>query len=386
MKVQQMWCLNNTTAIVSVEISSFEADIAFFAKRHDPDTRQWLFDDFDTWFHDPGDSRAYVTPWRSRSRQKCARSSPGTAHERGWTLRRCLLLPSQRWHKKRSQPLSKCQPSQQRKLVIIDALDETEYESREDLLDLIMHRFSLLPEWLVFFITSRPEDTRENSDRDEQQVIDAVSQFVVLRGTPDQTLTFLHNLIPAWLTDKKKSSRKLSSIRRSQILSLQLVVFLSKRKKTRNPSRYFICSRKQCSCSLRMPSPSTLVYTKRFKRCPRDRFDSSCVRSLVGMDVYAFPDIDIRIGNMHCFATSSDKKTVAGAKDRSLLFFDASTCTAGTVGGPFEISGDTIDKIDQLEFSPDGKFVFFGRLDKWFSVERGCVEDFFSVLRQFSYL
>ncbi|KAJ7375994.1 hypothetical protein OS493_037546 [Desmophyllum pertusum] len=82
------------------------------------------------------------------------------------------------------------------------------YESREDFLDLIMHRFPLLPEWLVFFITSRPEDTRENSDRDEQQVIDAVSQFVVLRSS-DQTLTFLHNLIPACLTDKKKSSRKL---------------------------------------------------------------------------------------------------------------------------------------------------------------------------------
>ncbi|KAJ7375996.1 hypothetical protein OS493_037548 [Desmophyllum pertusum] len=243
-----------------------------------------------------------------------------------------------------AKPLSKCPPSQQRKLVIIDALDETEYESREDFLDLIMHRFPLLPEWLVFFITSRPEDTvqfrlkkynpcvkicagnsdqhnfyhqheqdiqtflkkridfsrlpysvddmsekcqglflyahyiveelklsvdsgkklnplsdvfpgdivdfflqnfervyehvgqdifkrlfgcvivapsplpvsfisyilnRENSDCDEQQVIDAVSQFVVLRGTSDQTLTFLHNLIPAWLTDKNKTSRKL---------------------------------------------------------------------------------------------------------------------------------------------------------------------------------
>ena len=35
-------------------------------------------------------------------------------------------------------------------------------------------------------------------------MIDAVSQFVVFR-TSDQTLTFLHNLIPAWLTDKKKA-------------------------------------------------------------------------------------------------------------------------------------------------------------------------------------
>ncbi|KAJ7376001.1 hypothetical protein OS493_037553 [Desmophyllum pertusum] len=32
----------------------------FFPQRHDPDTRQWLFDDFGAWFRDPGDSRAYV--------------------------------------------------------------------------------------------------------------------------------------------------------------------------------------------------------------------------------------------------------------------------------------------------------------------------------------
>ena len=35
-----------------------------------------------------------------------------------------------------------------------------------------------------------------------------------------------------------------------------------------------------------------------------------------------------------------------------------------------------IQRIKCLEFSPDDKFVFFGRLDKWFSVGRGCVEDF----------
>ena len=57
------------------------------------------------------------------------------------------------------EPLAKCNPCEQRNLVIIDALDETEYQSREDFLDLVMHRFPLLPKWLVFFITSRPEDT-----------------------------------------------------------------------------------------------------------------------------------------------------------------------------------------------------------------------------------
>ena len=49
--------------------------------------------------------------------------------------------------------------STQRKLVVVEALDETQYESREDFLDLIMNRFPLLPNWLLFFITSRPENT-----------------------------------------------------------------------------------------------------------------------------------------------------------------------------------------------------------------------------------
>ena len=240
------------------------------------------------------------------------------------------------------EPLTKCSIPCERKLIVIDALDETKYESREDFLDLIMHRFPLLPQWLVFFITSRPEDTvqlrlkkynpcikicagnsenlkfyqqheldirlyleksvdfsrlpysaedvakkcnglflfayyiervlkdqlylgkigqlsdifpedigefflqnfkrifhkvgadlykklfgcaiaaptplpvsfisyilqRENSDLDEQEVIDAFSTFVVVR-TSDQTLTFLHSLIPSWLTDKKRASARL---------------------------------------------------------------------------------------------------------------------------------------------------------------------------------
>ena len=241
------------------------------------------------------------------------------------------------------EPLAKCSASCKRMLIVIDALDETKYESRDDFLDLIMHRFPLLPQRLVFFITSRPEDTvqvrlkeynpcikicagnsenlkfyhqheldirlyleksvdfsclpfsaedvatkcdglflfayyiervlkdqlysgkisqltdlfpgdigeffrhnftrifrkvgadlykklfgcaiaapsplpvsfisyilqKENSDLDEQEVIDAFSTFLVVR-TSDQTFAFLHSLIPSWLTDKKKALARLS--------------------------------------------------------------------------------------------------------------------------------------------------------------------------------
>ena len=56
------------------------------------------------------------------------------------------------------EPLTKCSIPCERKLIVIDALDETKYESREDFLDVIKRRFPMLPEWLVFFITSRPVD------------------------------------------------------------------------------------------------------------------------------------------------------------------------------------------------------------------------------------
>lgn len=46
------------------------------------------------------------------------------------------------------------------------------------------------------------------SSLDEQEVIDALSTFLVFRK-PDQTFTFLHSLIPAWLTNKEKASRQL---------------------------------------------------------------------------------------------------------------------------------------------------------------------------------
>ena len=189
------------------EIASCEAEITFFAKRYDSDTRQWFFDDFDEWFRDPGDSRAYVLlgdPGVGKSvmagvmAQRMRKTgqlgaayfcchNDGTRNNPRYLLgtvalqlcdcntqykvfiggenRVKMLLGNSKlgvrelFTKLLQEPLSKCSPCHQRKLVIIDALDETENESREDFLDLIMHRFPLLPEWLVFFITSRPEDS-----------------------------------------------------------------------------------------------------------------------------------------------------------------------------------------------------------------------------------
>ena len=485
------------------------------------------------------------------------------------------------------EPLSKCSPYDQRRLVIIDALDETEYESREDFLDLIMHCFPLLPEWLVFFITSRPEDSvqfrlkkynpcvkicagdsdqdnfyqqheqdiqtflkkgidfyrlsvtaediskkcnglflyahyiveelknsahsgkklnqlsdlfpgdidsffqqnvkriynqvgqdifkkffgcaivapsplpvsiisyilkRENANHDEQRVIDAVSQFVVLR-TSDQTLAFLHNLIPAWLTDKNKASRRLFIDKKisGEYLTTIFVEILSSFVNESRPtclltdadlqdyvSRVavrFLCQ-KGAKDSLKAVFDCLTSYQFIERRIQSGRIEiyhllddlslaasclsveevskheileemlfvlgnnvivllecphllHSCLRNAsnavretvliprvsapwLELIVYAF--LGANIADMDCFATSPDGRTVAGAKGRSLQFFDPSTVE--NVSDPFDLSIDTIDTINHLEYSPDGKFLFFGRLDNWFSVERGCVEEF----------
>ena len=191
--------------LFNAEIANCEADIALYAGRCHKDTRQWLFDDFDKWFSGLGDSRAYVLLGdagvgksviagalaQRMKKTGClgaayfCRHYDGTRNDPRNLLGTiaCQLCNCNRQYsnimggeegvrimlansnlavqelctKLLEEPLSKCSPFQ-RKLVIIDALDETEYNSRKDFIRLIKERFPRLPEWLVFFITSRPED------------------------------------------------------------------------------------------------------------------------------------------------------------------------------------------------------------------------------------
>lgn len=199
--------VSNKAFFFFAEIANCETDITFFADRHDVNTRQWLFDDFDKWFDDPKDSKAYlllgdagvgksVMAGALAQRMKLAgrlaaayfcRHNDSTRND----PRNLLATIASQLSDSNSQyssiiggkdgvkmmlsnsnlgvlelctklleePLGKCSPSQPRKLVIIDALDETEYKVREDFLCLIKDRFPRLREGLVFFITSRPEDT-----------------------------------------------------------------------------------------------------------------------------------------------------------------------------------------------------------------------------------
>ena len=622
-----------TCRCFSAEFAYCEADITFFAARHDEDTRKWLFKDFDKWFSDPGDSRAYVLlgdagigksviagALTQRARNKghlgaayFCRHNDGTRNNPRYlvgTIARQLcdcnseistlvggedgvkmmltdskLGVKELFTKLLEEPLGKCLSCQPRKLVIIDALDETEYESREDFLYIIKKALPRLPQWLLFFITSRPEGSvqsrlekykpciricagdseersfykqheqdiklflkkeinfsyisysveqvtkkcnglflyayyivevlkesnshrvsqqtdlfpgdvdeffqenfqrvfdkvgadlyrklfgciiaapsplpisfvsyvlnREKSDLDEQEAIDAVSLFVV--RTSDGLVTFLHNLIPVWLTDKRKAPRRLLIDKKVAVEYLRIVFieilstvveetratlplrdedlerfamhfavrflchhidqnsltdvfnwlvnyrFLEKRIHSGRSEIYHVIEDFKLAASC-LPAEETqqrnvlqeisLALEGDFHvlvECPH--LLRSCLRNtLDGVgEIFSIPQVSApclewnicnilsakTLSKCNCFATTSDNKTLAGAKGRSLFFFDASTLKV--LGGPFEVSGDMIQEINCLEFSPDDKFVFFGRLDKWFSVGRGCVEDF----------
>ena len=168
------------------EFSSFEADIAFFSERHDPETRKWLFEDINSWFHVPGDSRAYVLlsdagigksviagalakraqdtgylgaayfchpndETRNDTRNllgtiacqlcKCSTEYSNIVGGEGGV--RMTFIANSRLNigglftKLLQEPLRKWAPCEQRQLVIIEALDETKYKSRDDFLAMI---------------------------------------------------------------------------------------------------------------------------------------------------------------------------------------------------------------------------------------------------------
>ncbi|XP_028407378.1 uncharacterized protein LOC114530010 isoform X2 [Dendronephthya gigantea] len=190
---------------ISYGFSDCTSDIEYFAGRYDPDTRLWLLQDFNKWFSDSGNSRAYVllgdaavgksvvaavVAQRAKKNGSMAaayfcRHYDGTRRDPRYLLgtisyQLCIcnseydrvvggesaiqnmltntkLGVHELFTKLLEEPLSKCGLIP-KKLVVIDALDEAEYLSRKDFLDLIINRFLMLPKWLVFFITSRPED------------------------------------------------------------------------------------------------------------------------------------------------------------------------------------------------------------------------------------
>ena len=599
-----------------------------FAERYDPDTRKWLLEDFNKWFEDPGDSRAYfllgdagvgksvlaaVLAHQKRNAGNLAaayfcRHNDATRNNPRYllgtiacqlckcneqytslvggevgirnSLGNSALGVQELFTKLLQEPLAQCAPAYPRKLVIIDALDETEYESREDFLDLIMRRFLMLPQWLVFFITSRPEDCvqfrlkkykscikicagnkenvkfyqqheqdiklyleksvdfsrlpisvddiakkcdglflyafyivralsnqlhsgvssqlddlfpgdiedffmqnfrrvflkvgadlykklfgcvvvapsplpvsfislilqRENSNLDEQEVIDALSTFLLFR-TPDQSFTFLHNLIPAWLTKREKASRKLfiDRIKAGEYFRDVITTCLSEFLDEQSEGSFSIDTRvldyvlRVGVCFLRGFSDKVSVGTisrcltsfkfiqarikcrrneiylliNDFKREAENKTSRDSKKQVI-QEIYAVVEKNVNVlsecpellhsclrmtskavqdavipygvstcwmeHSVHCeipfgisyFALSPDKKWLAGGTGQSIFLFDASTLER--IQGPIKVVESGND-IHHVEFSSDGKLLFFGRLDKWFSLDEGCLKE-----------
>ena len=620
-----------------VEISSFEADIAFLAERHDPDTRGWLFADINSWFHAPGDSRAYVLLGDAGvGKSVIAGALAKRAQDDGYlgavyfcshndetrndprnllgtiacqlckcnvqysnivggeggirmTLANSKLSIPGLFTKLLQEPLGKCTPCEQRKLVIIDALDETEYKSREDFLDLVMHRFPRLPEWLLFFITSRPENTvqvtlknynpcvkicvgygkhlddyqqheqdikrflakrvdfsrlsysvedvtrkcnglflcaflmvkvlnnlacsgnsgelnelfpgdiddffhvnfkricdkvgedlfrtlfgcvaaspsplprsfisfllkREKSNLDEQEVIDIVSIFLVHRAS-DLTFTFLHNLIPSWLTDRNKARRFFVdiSVAREYLKKIVLeflpssVINVSSGKHSSTETDlldyvWHVGVRLLCKCDDRdsMKIAHNVLTNYQFiqKRIQKSRIGvysviadiklsagcqnlsdteketlqgvcralernihtllecphllPSCLRmasKAVKLNItipdgvsttwmewrwLPFPVPKATRGNKvtSCFAFSPDRKLLAEVKDGFISLYNSGSLER--LVGP--VGAKELADVKRLAFSSCGNFVFFGKIDRAFSVERGDIETYF---------
>ena len=603
-----------------------------FAKRYDPDTRKWLFEDFNKWFEDPGDSRAYfllgdagvgksvlaaVLAHQKRNAgnlaaayfcchndatrnnpryllgtiacQLCKCNEQYTSLVEGEvgirnSLGNSALGVQELFTKLLQEPLAQCAPAYPRKLVIIDALDETEYESREDFLDLIMRRFLMLPQWLVFFITSRPEDCVqfrlkkykscikicagnrenvkfyqkheediklyleksvdfsrlpnsvddiakkcnglflyafyivralsnqlhsgvfsqlddlfpgdiedffmqnfsrvfpkvgadlykklfgcvvvapsplpvsfisfilqiENSNLDEQEVIDALSTFLLFR-TPDQSFTFLHNLIPAWLTNREKASRKLfiDRIKAGEYFRDVITKCLSEFLDEQSEGSFSIDTRvldyvlrlgvrflrgfsdkvsvetiSRCLTSFkfiqaRIKCRRNEIYLliNDFKREAENETSRDSKKQAI-QEIYAVVERDVNVlsecpellhsclqmtskavqdavipsgvstcwmenswakhsiceipRGISCFALSPDKKWLAGGTGQSIFLFDARTLER--IQGPIKVVESGND-IHHVEFSSDSKLLFFGRLDKWFSLDERCLKE-----------
>ena len=186
--------------------SEFKGDIEFHANKFQEGTREWIFKSIEDWLDDrasphrvmvisgnPGMGKTVISAVVSQRMQKAGRLSGShfCQHDDSRYRDPRLMLQSLACHLCQAmpsykdalveqlsrnlgkdlnnmgvkelftllfkEPLSTVQDPGRNILMVIDGLDESEYQGRNELLDVISNHFSMLPVWIRILITTRPE-------------------------------------------------------------------------------------------------------------------------------------------------------------------------------------------------------------------------------------
>ena len=187
--------------------SEFKGDIEYHAKRFQEGTREWIFKRVDDWLDDrsspnrvmvisgsAGMGKSVISAVTCKRMQEAGRlaGSHFCQHNNVRYRKPQLMLQSLACHLsltlpeyKKSlveqlsrnlgpvelnsmgveelfallfkEPLNIVKDPGRNVLMVIDGLDESEYQGRNELLDVIANQFSKLPQWIRFFVTTRTE-------------------------------------------------------------------------------------------------------------------------------------------------------------------------------------------------------------------------------------
>ena len=186
--------------------SEFKGDIEFHANKFQEGTREWIFKSIEDWLDDrasphrvmvisgnPGMGKTVISAVVSQRMQKAGRlaGSHFCQHNNSRYRDPRLMLQSLACHLCQAmpnyknalveqlsrnlgkdlnnmgvkelfallfkEPLSTVQDPGRNTLIVIDGLDESEYQGRNELLHVISNHFSMLPVWIRILITTRPE-------------------------------------------------------------------------------------------------------------------------------------------------------------------------------------------------------------------------------------
>ena len=186
--------------------SEFKGDIEFHANKFQEGTREWIFKSIEDWLDDrssphrvmvisgnPGMGKTVISAVVSQRIQKAGRLSGShfCQHDdsryrdprlmlQSLACHLCQAMPSYKDTLEEQlsrnlgkdlnnmgveelfallfkEPLSTVQDPGRNTLIVIDGLDESEYQGRNELLHVISNHFSMLPVWIRILITTRPE-------------------------------------------------------------------------------------------------------------------------------------------------------------------------------------------------------------------------------------